>query len=119
MLVSTQLQFLPGTLAYDLRYNDRSSRYTWSYDALMKVAVPMRSVQVEGAYSDTGRVKNTRTAILWDADRDKNMKVGMNGAYDVRGETRKVQMGLELPFIDKVSDASWRVDGRVREKVSE
>lgn len=100
-----------GTLAYDLRYNDRSSRYTWSYDALMKVAVPMRSVQVEGAYSDTGRVKNTRTAILWDADRDKNMKVGMNGAYDVRGETRKVQMGLELPFIDKVSDASWRVDG--------
>jgi hypothetical protein len=70
---------------------------------LLQVGVPMRSIQVEGAYSDTGRAQAMESAILWDADRDQNMKLGVKGQLDNRGESHKVLVGLDLPFLDKVS----------------
>ena len=69
---------------------------------MLQVGVPMRSVQVEGMYSDTGRAQAAEGAVMWDADGDKNMKLGLKGQLDKRGKTRKVQLGLDLPFVDKV-----------------
>lgn len=71
-------------------------------DCMLQVGVPMRSVQVEGMYSDTGRAQAAEGAVMWDADGDKNMKLGLKGQLDKRGKTRKVQLGLDLPFVDKV-----------------
>ncbi|KAL8574007.1 hypothetical protein ACOMHN_029454 [Nucella lapillus] len=89
------------TLSYIVNWTDRSSRYTSSYDAMLKVGVPMRSVQVEGVYSNAGRTKAAEGAIMWDADRDSNMKVGVKGQLDKRGNSNKVQVGLDLPFVSK------------------
>lgn len=89
------------TVAYVVQWTDRSSRFSSAYDALFKVGVPMRSVQLEGAYSDTGRAQAVQGAILWDADRAKDMKLGVKGQLDKRGPTNKMQLGFDLPFLDK------------------
>ncbi|XP_076440191.1 uncharacterized protein LOC143279842 [Babylonia areolata] len=89
------------TLSYIINWTDRSSRFSSAYDAVVKVGVPMRSVQVEGMYSNTGRVRAAEGSIMWDADRDKSMKLGAKGQLDKRGNTNKVELGLDLPFVGK------------------
>ena len=74
--------------------------------SILQVGVPMRSVQVEGMYSNTGRAQAAEGSLMWDADGDKNMKLGLKGQLDKRGKTKKVQLGLDLPFVDKVR-AEW------------
>lgn len=90
-----------STVLYDVSWNDRSSRYSKSYDAMVKVGCPLNTMKLEGMYSDTGRTKGAKGSVMWDVDRNEDLKVGINAELDTRGQTNRLQLDLDLPFIDK------------------
>ncbi|XP_041360319.1 uncharacterized protein LOC121376501 [Gigantopelta aegis] len=90
-----------GSLAYDMEWLDQS---TWNRDgqqSSVMLVLPMRSIKASGSFSNTSTTRSMDVSFLWDADRDQRKQVGLKVDYDNRGKSRKTDLLLHLPAINK------------------
>ncbi|XP_046569575.1 uncharacterized protein LOC124277891 [Haliotis rubra] len=88
-------------LFYDVDVKDRSRRNSKMYDGTFKVGSPLRSLQMDGSYSQTGASKTLDGAFSWDADRDDTKKIGMKAVFTPGDKNKQADLSLRLPSIGK------------------
>ncbi|XP_071116773.1 uncharacterized protein [Haliotis cracherodii] len=88
-------------LFYDVDVKDRSRRYSKMFDGSFKVGSPLRSLQMDGSYSQTGASQTVDGAFSWDADRDDTKKIGMKAVLTPGDKNNQADLSLRLPSIGK------------------
>ncbi|XP_071088621.1 uncharacterized protein [Haliotis cracherodii] len=88
-------------LFYDVDVKDRSRRYSKMFEGTFKVGSPMRSLQIDGSYSQTGSKKTLDGDFSWDADRDDTKKIGMKAVLTPDDRSKQADLSLRLPSIGK------------------
>ncbi|XP_067677413.1 uncharacterized protein [Haliotis asinina] len=88
-------------LFFDVDVKDRGSRYSKMYDGTFKVGSPLRSLQMDGSYSQTGASKTLDGAFSWDADKDGTKKIGMKAVFTPGDKNKQAELSLRFPSIGK------------------
>ena len=92
-----------GSLAYDVEWLDQSTWNRDGYQSSALLVLPMRSIKASSSYSNTSTSQSIDVAFLWDADHDQRKQVGLKIDCDSHGKSRKTDLLLHLPAINKVS----------------
>ncbi|XP_046557707.1 uncharacterized protein LOC124266910 isoform X2 [Haliotis rubra] len=88
-------------LFYDVDVKGRNRRYSKMYDGTFKVGSPLRSLQMDGSYSQTRASKTLDGAFSWDADRDDTKKIGMKAVFTPSDKNKQTGLSLRFPSIGK------------------
>lgn len=87
--------------SYDLKWTDKSRRQWPSYDTMLKLDIPSRSIEMSGSYDEKYKTKLFNGTVLWDAENDREKQVGMAVSYRP-GTNKEAIVQVKLPKIDKV-----------------
>ncbi|XP_046338509.2 uncharacterized protein LOC124119888 [Haliotis rufescens] len=88
-------------LFYDVNVKDRSRRNSKMFDSSLKVGSPLRSLQMDGSYSQTGSSQTVDGAFSWDADKDNTKKIAMKAIFTPDDKNKQADLSLRLPSIGK------------------